>query len=388
MFLLTVIHPPWQASEMVRLPGALAIASCALAVLVLGGPTASRWWRGTHLLLRLSDSAAAGGQPAVCEGLVESERTIAGRRGPIRTRLYRRSSGATGQAVVVAHGIHYRGIDEGRLVPFARALAEAGLVVLTPELTDLADYRVTEKGLDEIVDAALHLSSAKEISVRPEVGLIGFSFAGGLVLVAATRPELAHKVAYAVSVGGHHDLERVLEFLVGRRLVAPEGIRKGRPHEYGLAVMVYEHIDHFVPDEDRAALRSAFRSWLQEDREAAYAHASQRVTREGEELFHLLRTEQLSRLRPRLEAIVKEHESELAGLSPRGRLREIPAPVYLLHGANDSVVPSSEAEWAALELGEAPHALLVTPLLDHVRVEGSKAIGDELELVRFMARLL
>jgi pimeloyl-ACP methyl ester carboxylesterase len=289
---------------------------------------------------------------------------------------------------VVAHGVHYQGIDERRLVPFARALAQAGLVVLTPELQDLTDYRVTQRTIDEIADAVAYLSSRQNVLKEHKVGLLGFSFAGGLALVAAAQPELEDKLAYAVSVGGHHDLSRVLQFLTSSQVVAPEGTFERPAHEYGLVVLVYEYLERFVPEADRAALTAAFRAWLQEDRAAARAYASERVTEDGEKLFSLLERQQLSRLRPKLESILQERQVELAGLSPRGRLHVIRVPVYLLHGAGDSVIPPSEAQWAALELGKAPHALLVTPLIEHVQVERTAGWKERLELVRFMSRLL
>ena len=63
-------------------------------------------------------------------------------------------------------------------------------------------------------------------------------------------------------------------------------------------------------------------------------------------------------------------------------------PVYLLHGSADSVIPPSETEWAGLELEGAPHRALVSPLLEHVSVEGKAGLYDQFELVDFMSRLL
>ncbi len=81
---------------------------------------------------------------------------------PIRARLYFRADQPRGEGIVVAHGVHYQGIDEGRLVPFARGLAESGLTVLTPELSDLADYRITDSGVGVIRDAVRYLAADRE----------------------------------------------------------------------------------------------------------------------------------------------------------------------------------------------------------------------------------
>ena len=88
------------------------------------------------------------------------------------------------------------------------------------------------------------------------------------------------------------------------------------------------------------------------------------------------------------ECLGANSKAELAALSPRGHLQQIAAPVYLLHGAGDTVIPPSESEWAAQELGAREHAALVTPLLSHVSVTDKPGLGDQLALLRFMSRML
>jgi predicted esterase len=63
-------------------------------------------------------------------------------------------------------------------------------------------------------------------------------------------------------------------------------------------------------------------------------------------------------------------------------------PIYLLHGSQDSVIPPSETDAANLELADADHQALVSPLLQHVEVSKKASLGDELALVSFMAKLL
>ena len=151
-------------------------------------------------------------------------------------------------------------------------------------------------------------------------------------------------------------------------------------------VLVYQQIDRLVDEPDRAVMKDALRAWLREDRASAIARASQRTTDSGERLFRLLQAGRLSELRPVLEAALAT--SDLAALSPRGHLGAIGVPVYLLHGSGDSVIPPSETEWAERELGQAPHLALVSPLLEHVEVNGTAGLREEVALVDFMARML
>lgn len=360
----------------------LATFFALLAVVVLVKEPLAKRLRAVTLLSSLGHPAEVGAP------LVEEDLTIAGRAGPIRARVYRLADRASGPGLVLAHGVHYQGIDEKRLVPFARELARAGRVVLTPELDDLTDYQITARGADTIADSVSWLSSQRARVSSSKVGVLGFSFAGGLSLVAASRPELDGKLEFVTSVGGHHDLGRVLRFLMTDQVETPHGIQHMKAHEYGLVVLVYGHLDRFVDEADRAVMRDALRHWLHEDRPRALASASLVRTASGERLYTLLEGSRLRELRPELEAILAEHASELARLSPHGHLADIHAPVYLLHGSADSVIPPSETEWGGRELGTAEHQALVSPLLEHVEVSRHAGIGEEIALVDFMSKML
>jgi dienelactone hydrolase len=354
-----------------------------LAGASLSAEPALRRWRAAELLRALASSEGAA--PNL---LVERELSIPGRDGPIRARLYHRADVRQGHGLVVSHGVHWRGIDERRLIPFARELARAGLVVITPELDDLTDYRITRRGLDVITDSALWLGSRRELVSSPRVGLLGFSFAGGLSLVAASRPELEGRLAYATSVGGHHDLSRVLRFLLTDRIETPDGVIRSKAHEYGQLVLLYQNLGQFVPAPDLSTMRGSVRAWLREDRVSSAALASLRTTEATERLFARMEAGRLQELAPELVKLVDAHPADLVALSPRGRLASVRVSVYLLHGTGDSVIPPSETVWASRELTGHEHVALVSPLLEHVEVSKTAGLADQVALVDFMAQML
>jgi fermentation-respiration switch protein FrsA (DUF1100 family) len=361
----------------------LGVVLAVMAVLVLSGwGSISRYARAVQLLDRLSHPSAA--QPA----LAAEDVTIAGKNGPIRARLYFRRDRPRSPGLVVAHGVHYRGIDEARLVPFAKALAESGLTVLTPELADLADYRITERSVDVMRDSVAYLTKRRDHVLGERVGLLGFSFAGGLALVAGEDPETADRLSFITSVGGHHDLRHVLRFLIHDEIETPTGVVHQHAHDYGLIVVVYGNLERFVPSQDLSCTREGFRNWLHGDQAAAREAAKACTSPEAKHLWQLLEQQKLQELAPQLDQALETQRGALAHLSAAGHLRELERPVYLLHGAHDSVIPPSETNAANLELASLEHRALVTPLIEHVEVTKSATWSQELELVSFMANLL
>jgi dienelactone hydrolase len=369
---------------------ARAIWGVVLVVgIVFGARAATRFWRAGQLLTRLVQDGGASSGPMARDGeLSVQDVLIPSELGPIRARLYRPRGAERTPGIVVAHGVHHQGIDEKRLVAFARALAESGITILTPELRDLCDYRITSRSIGEIEDSVSYLASRADLVNGERVGLLAFSFAGGLSLLAAGEPGLHDRLSWVASVGGHHDLARVLRFFAANRVETPDGVVDKQAHEYGLAVFVYGNLQRFVPESDRELMREVLRAWLHEDHDGARRLVVRRRSLEAEHLFLLLESHRLQELRPELEALLVERAVELERLSPRGHLGRIACPVYLLHGAADSVIPASETEWADRELGSHAHAALVSPLLEHVEVSHDAELKAEFELVEFMTNLI
>ena len=74
-------------------------------------------------------------------------------------------------------------------------------------------------------------------------------------------------------------------------------------------------------------------------------------------------------------------------MSPSRTASHVHAAVYLLHGADDNVVPSTEAEWLASELPNVKN-VLVSHAFGHVEVGKGDKFADKWALVHFMACIL
>jgi pimeloyl-ACP methyl ester carboxylesterase len=280
--------------------------------------------------------------------------------------------------------VHHVGMDEPRLIAFARAMSSSGIRVLTPELLSLADYRVEKSAIALIGYSARALSA----SVGEKVGVLGISFAGGLALIAAAEPQFQAYIGFVVSVGAHDDLERVSRFFITDRIPRPDGSIFTMPaHEYGALILIYSHVEDFFPPADvpiaREALRLLLWERVEESRKCA-AHLSPASRQKME----LLQGHKVGALAGEIEAAIVRHRGEMLPISPHGQLGSLQVPVLLLHGAADNVVPPSELLW--LQQAVPPQALrsaLISPAISHVDLQGKPSLSDTLRLVHFMAQI-
>jgi pimeloyl-ACP methyl ester carboxylesterase len=304
----------------------------------------------------------------------------------VRARLYLPQGKPNAPALVVFHGVHHLGIDEPRLMGFARAMASCGIRVLTPELPGIKDYHVGEESVRTIGESARWFAG----QAGGPVGVMGLSFAGGLALVAAADPVYQPYFKFVFAVGSQDSMGRVAQYYLSGRDARPDGtVEALPPHEYGALVLEYEHLEDFVPAADLGPVRTILRAHLYEDKPgeaAAKLGLNDAQRREAEDLMHT----SLPATRAAIAAALARHANESAAISPHGRLETLRTPVYLLHGEADNIIPAAETLWMASELPrEDLKAMLVSPVLSHIDLDGAKpGVGDEWRLVHFFGLVM
>lgn len=339
------------------------------------------------LLARFLDPTASGPLLRRQSRAVSIENvTIAAPDGPIPARLYLPQGVAHPPGMVIVHGIHHLGIDEPRVVSLARAAAEGGFAVLTPLIASLADYHVDADAIPAIGLAPGWLE--QQLASGP-VTVIAVSFGGGLALLAAADPQYAAHMRGLVLMGAYSDLERVSRFLATDEVVFPDGrTAHFAAHEYGALVLIYAHLDRFFPVGDLPVAKEALRDFLWEKPELAQPLLL-RLSPAARATMDTLLAHQVQLLRPQLLAVIAESAPQLAALSPGGRLANLSVPVFILHGADDNVIPDAESLWLAREVPPRElRAVLITPAFSHADPEKGARWYEELKLVHFLGKVL
>ncbi len=315
------------------------------------------------------------------------------------------------RAALLTSGLHPSGIDEPRLVALARQLSASGIAVVTPDIPDLSRFAVTPAITDAIEQAAGWLAAEPRFAPDGTVGLMGISFSGGLSIVAAGRPSLRDKVAYVFAFGGHGDLPRVLRYLCTGEEPSPgasaldariggDRPRPPPPHDYGLAVLTYGLADRVVPAAQVGLLKGAVHRFL-------LASALDRTDKAGAAReFGALRTLASTLPQPASTILTYGNDRDVVHLGARllpfigayggdapalsaSRAPKPSAPVFLLHGLADNVIPADESLHLADDLrGHVPVRLLLSALISHAETDRPAGATDVLQLAGFWGDLL
>jgi hypothetical protein len=203
-------------------------------------------------------------------------------------------------------------------------------------------------------------------------------------------------------IGGHGDLPRVLKYLATGEAPHVDGITVHPPHDYGLAVILYGLAEYAVPPEQVQPLRDGVATFLlasqltlvnMDQANATFQKAREMARTLPEPAATLLayvNDRNVKQLGPRVVPYLTRLGAESQAGSPE-RAASLPsAPVFLLHGDDDTVIPAAESAILGEFLrskGVEVHVLL-SGLITHAEVDRSAAASDTWKLVRFWAGVL
>lgn len=265
--------------------------------------------------------------------------------------VYRAPRAPSG-ALLVLPGLHYLGPADPRLDRFLAILADAGLLVLCPFLPDFRALRV---GPSVVPDALASYDALAALPDCPVVrpGVFSISFGSFPAIHVAAHRDIARLLLF----GGYASFEDVIRFSL-------EG-DPDRPHDPLNRPVVFlallEHLDGLPADParlGRAWTEYVRRTWGRPEMktrarfEPLARSIAARLPEDARALF-LLGTGVVEGGSSRIRAALER--ADLAHLDPRAACAAIDAPVTIVHGRDDDVIPHT-------------HAAVLGELIPHARV--------------------
>jgi len=180
----------------------------------------------------------------------------------------------------------------------------------------------------------------------------------------------------------------------------PDGSHRA-PADYGVAVIALAAVPRLVPADQVASLESGIRTYLEaslddsptQERATTLMARARSMAADMPEpsrsvLMNVLNRD-VTRMGQQLVALLPDLAADPA-LSP-ARSPAPSAPVFLMHGQDDNVIPSSETPLVAEDLrhrGNAQVDWMMTPILSHANIDGTISPRDGWTLLAFWRRVL
>lgn len=392
-------------------------AAIALAFLVTALFLALPYFDALGFIIRAADLPGAAATVAswrTTPYTVDADINVPTRQGNVPGRFYRPAK-QTRRTILLMPGVHRDGINESRLVGLAQDLAATGFGVLTVAAPDLQRFKVTPQVTDVIEDAVKWTSEQQQFRTDGKIGILGISFSGGLSIVAAGRDSIKDRIAFVMSFGGHGDLARALHYLTTGEVIGDlEAAKRSSavlgadhvgvhpPHDYGLAVTLLNLADRVVPADQVAPLSKGIDGFLLASSLAVTDPAKavpvfeemkkyqQTLPEPSRTYMQYVNDRAVDKLGPILSPVADalKDNPAMPSLSPERAAPPI-APVFLLHGVDDNVIPSVETVFLAEHLkGKVRVQGLLSGLITHAEVNRTATSTEVWRLASFWRAIM
>ena len=291
---------------------------------------------------------------------------FAGRHHEILGDLYLPSDGRPHAGLILVHGLNESGKDDPRIGWLGRLLARVGFIVLAPDFPGFRSLRVRQADVGDLVDTFRSLASLTP-RVRPErIGLMGFSYGAGPMLIAATDPAIRSQVRFVVSLGGYYDLGAVIRFITTGHFQHREHRGQIPPNPHARWLFLGYNLDLLRAEEDRRILGeiAAARATGGSENLSPRVDA---LTLWGRAFYDLLTNKDPARVEALIQRLDPLILAEIAGLSPSRVLGDLRADLVVIHGVQDDFIPYTESLRLAEAIPDKGRVrLAITRLLTHM----------------------
>ncbi len=273
-------------------------------------------------------------------------------------------------AVMVVPGLHFGGVEERRMRRFVSVLAHAGLTVAVPNLPDYLEQVLRPGVVDDLALALERFLTSGAIPEETRPALFTISFGSWPGLEVACRPELAERIGGVITFGGFADWRETLRFCVG---IGQEGAAD-RPRDPLNRPVCFMNLMGDLPGAptDPKAVEALFRGW-RGFMERTWGRAEMKSPERYVPVAQALATELPEGLRalflqgcaaaPGGEALCEGALNQCGPrpwLDPRPKLEGLRAPISIVHGRDDDVIPIEEQARLASALPRHAEAQLYT----------------------------
>jgi pimeloyl-ACP methyl ester carboxylesterase len=280
---------------------------------------------------------------------------------------YRPTQSDASTAIIVSAGISQLGCYHPRLVALSRALADKGLLVITPDIREFREFKIAASPIDQMLFWFKQVSTLEGGDKIRKIGLAGISYSGTLALMAAARPEIRNQAAFVIAIGPYYDLIRCTRnwFAAG---TPAEGNGYYPTRFYAKWIIMLAALDMMAEPADRQFLQQVLKNLLLQNK---IPPADSSLTAEGLR-WYTLATMHPGQSDEQLSAKIEEYLilRIYRQLDPHQPIRDLQCPVFLIHGAYDKLIPPGESREIHQQVKTS--YLLVSPFLTHTHLTGNK----------------
>jgi acetyl esterase/lipase len=270
-----------------------------------------------------------------------------------------------------------------------RLLAKIGFTVYIPRIPPLKNLDISEINIQWFICFYKWIINVKKVDPN-KIIMIGISYGGAIMLrsifeIKDKLPQPKTVITYGTYANG----QTMLNFLLTGEITIDGEIHRVSPQEWGLVVIYHNYLKNLPTEWDSENLQKAIQLRIEEKIEECYMEVNHLPKFQKNILNSIFNRDLNPEVKELALSMIKREQQSLKKLSPIYWASQIQNKVFIIHGANDSMVPFTES----IQLSEIlPNSeLFISHLYEHNEISTNKGqffiFRELIRLIYFYAKL-
>ena len=305
----------------------------------------------------------------------------------IPIRIYY-SHKTTKKTIIIFLGASPDGEKHKAVNLLAKTLASLGYNVFIPRIPLLMQLNISNENVDWIKYIYNLIQSRKDVDRNNIIGF-GISYGGGMLLKASLEEEFQKNPLKSIYLyGSGCNTDTILKFITNGEFEVNGNVEKIIPHNWGLTVFFHHFMDEIDFGFDKKRIKEVIQLRVNGQKEKSNEKIKLLNNKELNIIEAITTGKINSQVQNIVNQILKNKSEYIDDLSCKKVCKNIMTKVFILHGANDNMIPYTES----IQLDELlPNSeLLISYLFKHKGVSSKRniffKIRELIRLIQFLAK--
>ena len=278
------------------------------------------------------------------------------------------------QSIIIFPGASPDAENHTGMIMLSDALRNAGYNVFLPRIPHLKDLRIIKENIDWVAQAYNEILKHKLVD-KKQVLVVGLSYGGANLLKASFNKKIQNnKPKSYLSYGTYFSINTSLNFFLTGKIYYNNETFNVAPHEWGMIVLFYNFLDSIECDYDKKLILKVIKYRIDDQNDKIESTLNNLDDKNKNKILIniILKGKVNNEMKSLVKQIINKNSELLEYLSPENWAHKIKEKVFVIHGANDSMVPFTESTLLADKLPNSK--LLISFIYEHNEVSTDRSI--------------
>lgn len=290
------------------------------------------------------------------------------------------------QSVIIFPGASPYAENHPGMIMLANALRNVGYNVFLPRIPNLKNLLIVKENVEWFSHCYKELLKHPQTSNK--IMVVGMSYGGANLLKASFEKRFTDNPPKSIlSYGTYYSIETALNFFLTGEISYQNKLHKITPHEWGTIVIFYNFFKTIETNFDKEKITLLLKCRI-EDKDDEVEKIKKELNSDERDLVDKILNGNIDqKIKNMILQMIDNNKDLLNYLSPKNWAENIDIKTFIMHGANDSMVPFTESTMLASKIKNSQ--ILISFLYEHREMSNDRGvffkIKEILKMINFFA---